>query len=161
MKTFRLLSVFTLILALGVSVSSCKKVSDADLQKNAQTVLATMPDAAGVTVSVADQVATLTGTVKDDATKAYVESAVAGVEKIKSVVNNLEVVPPAPDYAALDAAINTGLTDALKDHPKVQATVQDGVITLTGEVKQSELETIMQKLSALNPVQIINNATVK
>lgn len=162
MKTIRLLSVFALVIALGVSVSSCKKVSDADLLKNVQTALATNPDAAGVAVSVAQQVATISGTVKDDATKAYVESAVAAVEGIKSVVNNIEVVPPAPDYTALDAAINAALTDALKDHKTVTATVKDGVITLAGEIKKADLPTLTQKLSALNPVKIDNTAlTVK
>lgn len=161
MKAFRLLSMVTLIVALGISATSCKKVSDADLQSAAQTELAMNPDAVGVTVSVQDQVATLTGTVKDDATKADVESAVAGVENIKSVVNNLEVVPPAPDYTVLDSTINAGLADALKDHPKVTATVKDGVITIEGEIRKADLTTLMQKLSSLNPVQIDNNATVK
>ena len=161
MKAFRLLSMATLIIALGIGATSCKKVNDADLQTAAQTVLASNPDAAGVAVAVQNQVATLTGTVKDDATKAYVESAVAGVENIKSVVNNLQVVPPTPDYTALDAAINAGLADALKDHKTVTATVQNGVITLTGDVRQRDLQTVMEKMNALNPVQVVNNLTVK
>lgn len=161
MKAFRLLTMATLIMALGFSVTACNTVSDEDLQSNAQTVLATNPDASGVMVTVNDKVATLTGTVKDDATKAYVESSVAGVENIKSVVNNLQVVPPAPDYTAIDATLNAGLTDALKDHNTVTATVQNGVITLTGDVRQRDLETVLQKVNALNPEQVVNNLTVK
>lgn len=161
MKALRLLSMATLIIALGIGATSCKKVNDADVQKAAQTALAANPDAAGVNVAVLNQVATLTGTVKDDATKAYVESTVAGVENVKSVVNNIEVVPPAPDYTALDAAINAALPDALKDHKTVTATVQNGVITLTGDVKQKDLQTVMEKMNALNPVQVVNNLTVK
>lgn len=161
MKAFRLFTMATLVMALGISVSACKTVSDADLQSNAQTVLATNPDASGVSVTVNDKVATLTGTVKDDATRAYVESSVAGVENIKSVVNNLQVLPPAPDYTAIDATLNTGLTDALKDHKTVTATVQNGVVTLTGDVRQRDLETILQKVNALNPEQVINNLTVR
>ncbi|MBF6629263.1 MAG: BON domain-containing protein [Proteiniphilum sp.] len=161
MKALRLISLVTLILALGAGVTSCKKVSDAEIQESAQELLIANPDLAGVVVTVQDQVATLTGIVDDDATKAYAESTVAAVENVKSVVNQVEVIPPAPDYTALDATINAGLEDALKDHSTVTATAQDGVITLTGEIRERDLPTLMQKLNALNPEQIVNNLTVK
>ena len=161
MKVFRFVSLFTLILALGIGTTSCKKVNDADLQKAAQETLAANPDLAGVVVTVEDQVATLTGVVMDDATKAYAESTVAGMENVKSVVNQLEVVPPAPDFTAVDAAINAALADALKDHKTVTAEVKDGVITLTGEIRERDLPVLMEKLNALNPEQIVNNLTVK
>ena len=121
----------------------------------------TDPALAGVVVTVQEQVATLTGIVEDDAAKAVAESAVTAVENVKSVVNQIEVVPPAPDYTELDAAINAALADALKDHAKVTAAVQEGVITLTGEIREKELPTLMEKLNALNPVQIVNNLTIK
>ncbi len=123
--------------------------------------MAANPDLAGVTVTVVKQVATLTGTVADDSMKAYAESTVAGVENVKSVVNQLEVVPPAPDYTALDAAINAAMADVLKDYKAVSATVQDGKITLTGDIKEKDLPALMEKLNALNPVEIVNNLTVK
>lgn len=161
MKAFRFMTAITLILALGMSVASCKKVNDADVQKTAQEVLMADPALAGVVVTVQEQVATLTGIVEDEAAKAAAESAVAAVENVKSVVNQIEVVPPAPDYSELDAAINAALADAMKDHASVTATVENGVITLTGEIRERDLPTLMQKLNALNPVQIVNNLTVK
>ncbi|QRX63700.1 BON domain-containing protein [Dysgonomonadaceae bacterium zrk40] len=161
MKAFRFMTAITLILALGMSVASCKKVNDAEVQKAAQEVLMADPALAGVVVTVQEQVATLTGIVDDDVAKAAAESAVAAVENVKSVVNNIEVVPPAPDYSELDAAINAALADAMKDHATVTAAVENGVITLTGEIRERDLPTLMQKLNALNPVQIVNNLTVK
>lgn len=161
MKAFRFMTAITLILALVMSVASCKKVNDADVQKTAQEVLMADPALAGVVVTVQEQVATLTGIVEDEAAKAAAESAVAAVENVKSVVNQIEVVPPAPDYSELDAAINAALADAMKDHATVTATVENGVITLTGEIRERDLPTLMQKLNALNPVQIVNNLTVK
>lgn len=161
MKAFRFMTAITLILALGMSVASCKKVNDADVQKTAREVLMADPALAGVVVTVQEQVATLTGIVEDEAAKAAAESAVAAVENVKSVVNQIEVVPPAPDYSELDAAINAALADAMKDHATVTATVENGVITLTGEIRERDLPTLMQKLNALNPVQIVNNLTVK
>ena len=119
MKAFRFMTAITLILALGMSVASCKKVNDADVQKTAQEVLMADPALAGVVVTVQEQVATLTGIVEDEAAKAAAESAVAAVENVKSVVNQIEVVPPAPDYSELDAAINAALADAMKDHATV------------------------------------------
>ena len=161
MKVFRLISMITLILALGIGAMSCNGVNDADLQKAAQETLTANPDLAGVMVTVQDQVATLTGVVMDDATKAYAESTVAGMENVKSVVNLIDVVPPAPDFTSIDASINAALVDALKDHETVAATVQDGVITLSGEIRERDLPVLMEKLNALNPEQIVNNLTVK
>lgn len=161
MKVFRLVSLFTLILALGVGTTSCKKVNDADIQKTAQELLIANPDLAGVVVTVQDQVATLTGIVDVDSTKALAESTVAGVENVKSVVNKIDVIPPTPDYTALDATINAALADILKDYEKVTATVQDGIITLTGEIKEKDLPVLMEKLNVLNPEQIVNNLTVE
>lgn len=161
MKVLRLLSVMTFILALGVSVSSCNQVKDADIQSSAQQLLSANPELTGVTVTVLNKVATLTGTVSDESAKAYAENVVTGVQNVKSVVNQLEVVPPAPDYSVLDAAINAALPDALKDHDTVTATVQDGIITLNGEIKEKDLQVLMEKVNALNPVQVVNNLTVK
>ena len=161
MKAFRLVSMLALILAVGVATTSCKKVKDADVQTAVQTALAANPDLAGVSVAVLNQVATLTGTVKDDAAKAYAESTASAVQNVKSVINNIEVVPPVPDFTAIDAALNTALADALKDHKTVKAEVKDGVVTLTGEIRKRDLPTLMQKVNALNPQQVVNNITVK
>lgn len=162
MKAFRLLSVFVLTLALTASVSSCKKVSDADLKAAVETVLATSDANAAVVVDVKDKIATLSGVVETDSAKTLLETAATAVKGIKSVVNLVEVTPPAPDFTAIDAAIQTGLTDALKDFKKASATVKDGVITLKGEIKKTDLVTLMQTLSALSPVQILTDSiTVK
>ncbi|MEN6324430.1 MAG: BON domain-containing protein [Proteiniphilum sp.] len=159
MKVFRLFSISLLALTLGLT--SCKSVSDADVQNAAQELLAANPEMNGVMVTVQDKVATLTGTVADDATKSYAESTVAGVENVKSVVNQIEVVPPAPDYTALDTTINAALADLLKGYNKVTATVKDGVIKIKGEIKKSEQSGLLEKLNALNPVQIVDSTTVK
>ena len=151
----------TLVLLLGAGLVACDNVKDSDLQSSAMEIIATNPDAAEVDVNVTDKVATLSGTVADDVTKSYVESSVVGVKGIKSVVNNIMVVPPAPDYTEMTATLNAALPDALKDHPTVMAEARDGVIYLTGEVKEKDLPMIMEKVSALNPLKVENNITVK
>lgn len=161
MKAFRLVSMLALSFAVGVATISCKKVKDADVQAAAQIALVANPDLADVSVAVSDQVATLSGTVKDDASKAYAEIIVIKVENVKSIVNNIEVVPPAPDFTAVDAALNSGLADALKDHATVKAEAKNGVVTLTGEIRERDLQTLMEKVNALNPQQVVNQITVK
>ena len=161
MKSKRLMSLLSLVLLLGVGLVACDNVKDSDLEKSAMEIVATNPDAADVDVTVIEKVATLSGSVADDATKSYVESSVQGVKGIKSVVNNIMVIPPAPDYTEINATLNAALPDALKDHPTVQAEVKDGVIILTGEVKKKNLPLIMEKVSALNPLKVENNITVK
>ena len=39
--------------------------------------------------------------------------------------------------------------------------MKDGVVTLTGDVKKSDLPKVMQALSAMHPKKIENKATVK
>ena len=161
MKLFRSLSMALLILALGIGATSCNNVSDADVQSDAQQLLASNPELDNVLVTVENKVATLTGTVADDATKSYAESTVAGVENVKSVVNQIEVGAPAPAAPALAEWINAALGARLKEYNKVTATVKDGVVKLKGEIKKSEQSGLLEKLNALNPVQIVDSTTVK
>ena len=159
MKKYQILTMLALVVMLAVGATSCKP-KDADIQKAVQTEIAANPDAAGVTATVDKGIVTLTGEVKDEATSAAINGIAAGVKDVKSVVNNLSV-PQTPIVTAQDTELQTGLVDALKDNPAVSYTVKDGVVTLTGEVKSSDLPTILQKVSALNPVKIDNQITVK
>ena len=98
MKKFKLMSMLTLVFILGVGFLACDNVKDSDLQDTASQIIATIENAEDVNINVTDHVATLSGTVEDDATKNKIESSVSAVEGIKSVVNNIKVVPPAPVY---------------------------------------------------------------
>lgn len=161
MKKVKLLSMLSLFLLLTAGFVACNTVKDSDLENKATELIATNPDASDVDVTVSNKVATLSGTVEDDVTKSYVESSVQGVKGIDSVVNNIMVIPPAPDYTEINAALNAALPDALKDHPTVMAEVKDGIIILTGDVKEKDLPMLMEKISALNPLGVENNLTVK
>lgn len=95
MKT-KLLSMLTLLLLLGVGLTTCDKVKDEDLQETATQIISTIQYAGDVDVTVNDHIATLSGVVEDEATKQKIGSSVMAVEGIKSVTNNITVVPPAP-----------------------------------------------------------------
>ena len=160
MKKTSFLSMLALTLLLVVGVTSCQP-KDADIQKAVQTAIVANPDAVGVTTTVENGVVTLTGEVADEATSVTLNSLAAGVKNVKSVVNNLTVVPPAPIISATDQVLIDGLITALKDNATVSTSVNDGVVTLTGEVKKSDVPKILQKVSALKPVKIDNQLTVK
>lgn len=161
MKKIRLVHLITLLILIGAGITACDNIKDTDIENNAIEAISTNPDASDVDVTVVDKVATLSGSVADDVTKEYVGSTVKDVKGVKSVVNNIMVIPPAPDYSEMDATLRMAIPDALKDHPDVQAEVKDGVIILTGEVKEKDLPMVMEKVSALNPLKVENNITVK
>ncbi len=160
MKKIRLISMLALAIMVAVGATSCKP-KDADIQKAVQTAIAANPDATGVTVAVEKGIVTLTGEVKDDATSLVVAGLATAVKGVKSVTNSLTVTPPAPVLSPIDAALETALKDALKDNATVIAAVKDGVITLTGEIQKKDLPKLLQKISALKPIKIDNQLTVK
>lgn len=150
------------IVAFTFVLPSCKGTSDADLKTAADAALQANPDVTGAMVDVKDGVATLSGEVKDAAAQAAAQAAVAGVKGIKSVVNNTSVTPPpAPVVINPDDSLTNLVKDAIKDNPTVQATVADGVVTLTGEIKKADLPKLMQKVQALKPKKVDNKLTVQ
>jgi hypothetical protein len=66
-----------------------------------------------------------------------------------------------PVEVSTDDALRKGVTDATKDFPGVNASVSDGVITLTGEIEKDRYPTLKQSLDALRPKQVINNLNYK
>jgi hypothetical protein len=145
-------------LSLFVSLAACAP-KDADIKANVDKAIAGV---SGVTVDVANGVATISGQFADDAAKASTEAAVKGVKGVKSVVDNATVTPPPPPVViSPDDSLKTNVTNAIKDFQGLTADVKDGVVTLTGEVKKTDLPKVMQALSALHPKKINNKATVK
>ncbi|HEX8357460.1 MAG TPA: BON domain-containing protein [Segetibacter sp.] len=69
--------------------------------------------------------------------------------------------PTAPVEITADDALTTSLKDATKDYPGVNATVNNGEITLTGEVQRAKLPDLMQTLNSLRPKKINNQLTIK
>lgn len=150
-----------LAVAMTLSLTSCKP-KDADVKAKVETKLKANPDASNVMVTVNDGVATLSGEVKDEATKAAVEAA-AKDAGAKSVVNSTTiamVAPPMP-VVADDTVLTSSVKDATKDYPSVTAAVNAGVITLTGSIKKDALPNLMMALNGLNPKSIDNKLTIK
>lgn len=153
-------SLWALLLLGALTFTGCKP-KDADIEKNVTTALGAYP---GVQVTVTDGVATLSGEVADDATRSAAETAAKGVKGVKSVNSKLTITPPpAPVVINPDTTLQETANSAITalNLPKVQAAVQDGVITLTGEIKKSELQGLMMKINELKPKKIENKLTIK
>lgn len=144
-----------LVVGLSTGLVACKSQADKDKELKAK-IEAVAP---GVTVSVNNGVATLTGQVNDAQAKQTLEESVKKVDGVKSVTNQLEV--PPPPVINNDAELNAKMSDILKEFPKVKAAIVNSEITLTGDVTKEELPKVIQKVQELKPKKVVNNLVVK
>ena len=152
--------VLTSITLLSFTIYSCG-VKDSDIQKSVNEKLSSTP---GINASVTDGVVTLSGQASDDNAKSSVETNVKTVKGVKSVINNAMVTPPVVDAPVTinpDETLMMSAKDAIKDFEGVNASVADGVITLTGTLKRSRLQNLLQALNTLKPKKINNQLTLQ
>ena len=149
---------FAILLMASSFIIGCKP-KDADIQADVEKKLTTNTEMGAVTASVSNGVATISGECKDEACKAKCGEMAASVKGVKSVVNNMTV--PAPVVINTDNALTTGATQAVAAYNGVTADVSDGIVTLRGSVKRSDLPKLMQSINALNPKSVKNELQVK
>jgi osmotically-inducible protein OsmY len=147
-----------IVLSLALVFTACKP-NDAKIEKAITEKLASTTEMSGLTVSVKDGVATITGECSDDACKVNCENAIRGMKGVKSIVNNVTV--PAPVIINPDEALISSTTDLLSAYEGVESSVTDGVITLTGEISKDKLAELMQAIMALKPKKVENKLTIK
>lgn len=155
----KFLTVFTLAIALFAAACGA---SDADLQKAAADKLAA-DGVSGVTVTVNNGVATLTGEVADITVKNKAEAS-AKVEGIKSVTNNLTLKPaPTPAPVAADKMIEGTVNEAIKKLgiTGITVAVSNGEVTLTGNVAKDKLADVMAAAQEAKPKKVNNKLTVQ
>ncbi|WP_157309608.1 BON domain-containing protein [Chitinophaga tropicalis] len=146
------------IIAMGlVFLFSCKgKPKDSELQAKVTEKLNAVP---GVTAETKDGVVTLSGSVTDEAAKSSAEEMAKLTEGVKSVTNNIVVAPPPvtappPPAVTADDPLRTGVEAIIKDFQGVQATVEDGVIKVSGELSATRWKTLKMALDGLKPKKV-------
>ena len=150
-------------LCLTLSLIACSP-KDADIQKEISEKLG---DAPSVQVTVHEGVATIVGTCDDEAFKKNIERSVKAVKGVKSVVNNCQLPQPDEEPAAAaviinsDADLDKSVGKVIKAYDGVSATVVGGVVTLSGEIKRSELTPLIQSVQELKPKKVDNKLTIK
>lgn len=71
------------------------------------------------------------------------------------------MMAPAPVEVSSDDALTTSVKDATKDYPGVNVAVNNGELTLTGNITRDKLPKLMMALNDLKPKKINNNLTIK
>lgn len=125
----------TFVLVLG----ACGK-KDSDIQKAVQDKLAA-DSVTGVTATVKDGVATLSGEVADVTVKNKAEAAAKTVDGVKSVTNNITLKPlPVATPAAPDPALTGKINENLKKAGCTGATAEvvNGKVTIKGTVPEAK-----------------------
>ena len=86
-------------------------------------------------------------------------------ESCKSKTEKTTVDQPAesttPVEISSDEKLRASVNDITKNYGDVKAEVKDGVITLTGSVKQDELQSLVMKIQELKPKKVENQLTIK
>lgn len=144
----KLRSLTILMLALAVMAAACGK-SDADLATAVNDKLRT-DGVTGVTATVKDGVATLTGEVADITVKTKAENSAKTVEGVKSVTNNVTTRPiPVATPAGPDPALTGKLNENLKKAgcTGANAAVVNGVATVVGEVPRAKYQQCVQVIN--------------
>ncbi|MCJ8155484.1 BON domain-containing protein [Chryseobacterium sp. SSA4.19] len=155
--------------ALAVAVSfgsvSCKKkVSDADLQTQATTIVTSNPSAS---VEIKDGVAHLSGTFETQEAKDSMIKQLKAINGIKdvhdmsTVAPAAKVAPPVETQSAVDPAVQQKVKDAVKDIPGVKVETINGELTLTGNISSSDARKVKESVDALKVGKVNYNYTVK
>lgn len=68
---------------------------------------------------------------------------------------------PAPVEISSDETLRNNVDNVLKSYNGVQADVKDGVVTLKGNIKQDDLQTLIMKVQELKPKKVENQLVIK
>lgn len=163
MEVLKNLSVNLAVSALLIlGFSSCQtRLSDTDLQTKVETALINYPN---IQIAVNDGQVTLSGTATSDDERRQIQSAAKASDSkaIKSVVNNIAVTATPVEINTDDADLQAQANDFVNDFPNVEVIVAEGVIMVTGEIKQSQVQKLQTGLDALNPIRLdLSGLTIK
>ena len=73
---------------------------------------------------------------------------------------NTVKIPDTTVVISADDSLKTMVADATKDFPGVNATIDQGVITLTGAITREKLPRLMMAVNALHPKKVNNQLTI-
>lgn len=138
--------------------------NDLEIQQDVITELKWQPflQAANIGVSVKNGIVTLSGTVDSYAQKMDAEKAVKKVTGVKAIAEDIQI-GVSPALKKTDAEIAESVLNALKWHTavpeqKITVKVEDGVVTLTGEVEwEYQRNSAKNAVSSLLGVRNVTN----
>lgn len=144
-----------ILAALALGAGSCKSQASKDAAAKAK-IEVLVP---GISVEVKDGIAMVNGVMPSEHAKTAAETAIKSVEGIKSLVINATVAETAATVVVnADQALMDASASLLKEFPGVTAAVKDGVITLNGEIKETDWMKLKPLLDALHPKKVATTA---
>lgn len=151
-----------LLMSASISFTACKSgPKDSDIQKDFDNQLTQNPQLRTVTATVKDGVVTLTGLCPDEACRTNAEASARNIKGVKNIVNNITVNQTAPVVIADDGTLKTAVDEIVKKYDDVEATVQNGEVTLRGNIERDNLQKLMMDLNSANAKKINNQLTIK
>ena len=160
------ITIVLLSFVLLVGIISCGP-SDDKINEAVKTALSGNGALGTVTTTVAKGVVTLRGEVDNDELKTLAETTAREVKGVKSVVNSLSVKPQGPTPEELkrlaDEALQARVNDAFTRYKVtgITAAVADSVVTLTGDIKRSNLQNAMKAAMEAAPKKVENKINIK
>lgn len=138
--------------------------SDYELQQDVMDELRWQPQltSANIGVAVKNGIVTLSGIVDSYAQKLAAENAARKVFGVKAIAEDIQI-GVSPAYKKTDAEVAESVVNALKWHvsvpdEKIKAKVEDGVVTLEGEVEWEFQRTAARNaVSGLLGVRLVTN----
>ncbi len=134
--------------------------SDSELKKSIGMKLEATP---GITATVEKGVVTLSGTVEASAQKDQAETLVREVEGVKTIMNDIQVLPPPPPKDTPDQALVKVIEKNLSEQgfSMVKASVTDSVATITGDIKKSEVKKVKQIVEKSGAKKVVEKLSTK
>ena len=129
-------------------------VSDDDILQSTEAALKeAFPE---VRATVEEGVVTLSGSVADGASVTKVATTVQAIKGVTEVVN--EVL--ARTIVSPNDALSNAVKEAIKAYPTILAIISDSVVILSGNLKTSDREALLQKVQAVKPREVVTKNIV-
>ena len=154
--------VFILPLFTCFLFAACNdSTSDEQIQKNISDKLSpsannSNPEFSKIQAVTSKGVVTLNGECQGENCADSAATLVRNLEGVKDVVNNIKEVAPETDFT-----LRTSVQSIISKYEGVQADVAAGVVVLRGQIQRTQVQPLMNELSALNPKKIDNQLAVK
>ena len=148
-------------LTFGMLTSCSNQPKDSKIQSDIQEKTKLNPQFATLTFSVNKGAVAISGQCPDETCKDNAERAAKEVKGVKSVQNNITVTPTATVTISDDATLQNSVEDVLDDYDDVKASVENGEVTLRGNITRDNLTKLMMELNALNAKKINNQLNIK
>lgn len=132
---------------------------DAAIQNRISAITQTKTELENVSASVNKGVVTLVGQCKTEEERKKAEKDIKDLDDVDRVINNITVTESI--VVTPDNELRDGVTKATKKFKRVQAAVDNGIVTLRGEIDRDDLPALMQDLNSLRPRRIENQLAVQ